>query len=300
MVGKSILLGAVLGAVAANALPGLVARGNSSTSAANDKGVFYTTLVDTISTTTTATDTETTTQTAYVITTGFPCEGENGNGGSGTALTTINGGGSQPTASPVVAETAYTYTGHSGPVSTLNPAISYNHNTSDLANLAPASSSQLYYTDSGIADPAVKHLFAQLDTNFVYSAVILEHSKFVGGVSCHNEGLTVTFTTTEAFHYAKGSWIIDSVGFVLVTHTSGCGTATTGQRTYWLVSGVSFTEGSLAAQVKCIEIALEEAIDEIDMVWGTHHPASPTKGSSGSHNGATGTAGAQGPGYTGG
>lgn len=168
--------------------------------------------------------------------------------------------------------------------STLLPAVHWDHPVDSLDNLKPGDSHQLYYSDSGIADPAVQHLFASLSTTLQHAAVILDHSSFVKSVSCAADGILVTFTSQEAFSYAAAAWQAVHE-FVLVTYTNGCGSADD-QRTFWLINGITLQSDSNSILAKVSkEIAVEEALDAVDLVWGTYYP--PGSNSSGTAFGST-------------
>jgi hypothetical protein len=78
-----------------------------------------------------------------------------------------------------------------------------------------------------------------------------------------------------------------------VTHTLGCGAAGDGQRTFWLVEGITGDDGSLTLIVKAIEIGVELAYGEVEAVWGTYQPGDNGNGSgeNGSGAGGSGTGG---------
>ena len=105
--------------------------------------------------------------------------------------------------------------------------------------------------------------------------MVLEHSQFVKSVDCAADGLLVTFTDTKAYKFAKSSWSSTS-DFVLVTYTNGCGSSNE-QRTFWLVDHLNFLDDKNA--IDCVtqeELAIEDAIDGVDMVWGTYRPENST------------------------
>lgn len=105
--------------------------------------------------------------------------------------------------------------------------------------------------------------------------MVLEHSQFVKSVDCEADGLLVTFTDTAAYNFAKNSWSSTS-DFVLVTYTNGCGSSSD-QRTFWLIDRLNFLDGQNA--IDCVtqkELAIEDAILGVDMVWGTYRPDNST------------------------
>ena len=105
--------------------------------------------------------------------------------------------------------------------------------------------------------------------------MVLEHSQFVKSVDCASDGLLVTFTDAQAYNFAKSSWSSTS-DFVLVTYTNGCGSSNE-QRTFWLVDHLNFLDDKNA--IDCVtqkELAIEDAIFGVDMVWGTYRPENST------------------------
>ena len=105
--------------------------------------------------------------------------------------------------------------------------------------------------------------------------MVLEHSQYVKSVDCAGDGLLVTFTDSKAYDFAKSSWSSTS-DFVLVTYTNGCGSSNE-QRTFWLVDHLNFLDDKNA--IDCVtqkELAVEDAIDGVDMVWGTYRPENST------------------------
>ena len=105
--------------------------------------------------------------------------------------------------------------------------------------------------------------------------MVLEHSQFVKSVDCAADGLLVTFTDITAYNFAKNSWS-STTDFVLVTYTNGCGSSSD-QRTFWLIDHLNFLDGQNA--VDCVaqkELAIEDAIFGVDMVWGTYRPDNTT------------------------
>ncbi|KJY01342.1 hypothetical protein TI39_contig295g00018 [Zymoseptoria brevis] len=178
---------------------------------------------------------------------------------------------------------------------TLLPAVHFDHPLDSLENLAPGNATQLYYTQDGISDPAVQHLFAQLSTTLQHETVILEHSAFVSSVSCSADGIVVKFNNASAFQYASTAW--SSIPeFVLVTYTAGCGDAEN-QRTFWLVNGVtpSQADHSILCKIEK-EIAIEDMFNDVDLIWGVYHPVTNSPPGYGGSSGGNGTTA---PGYGG-
>ncbi|KAI4724435.1 hypothetical protein E4T49_07826 [Aureobasidium sp. EXF-10728] len=173
--------------------------------------------------------------------------------------------------------------------STLLPAVHWDYPVGDIHNLAPSNSSNLYYSSNGVSDPSVQHLFATVSTTLMYESVVLDHSAFVANTSCFNDGIMVTFTSSEAFNFASTSWSASSSGFVLVTYTDGCHGASDQQRTFWLINSLELLADSLSilANVET-ELAVENALHEVDLQWGTYYPSSnSTNGTSSGNSGST-------------
>ena len=177
--------------------------------------------------------------------------------------------------------------------STLLPAVHWDYPVEDIQNLAPANSSDLYYSSGGVSDPAVQHLFGALSSTFTYNAVVLDHSSYVANTSCSTEGILVTFTSTEAYSFASDSWAAASSGFVLVTYTDGCHGTSNQQRTFWLIKSLELLPDSLSiiAEVET-EVAIEHALNDVDFQWGTYYP--PGSNSTGSTS-SSGSSSATGP-----
>ena len=56
-------------------------------------------------------------------------------------------------------------------------------------------------------DPTLEHTFAQISTNLSHPAVILDHSSYVKSVQCAGQDLTITFTNSEGYDFAKKAWV---------------------------------------------------------------------------------------------
>lgn len=130
-----------------------------------------------------------------------------------------------------------------------------------------------------------------MSTTFQYESVVLDHSSYIQDTSCGDDGILVTFTTIDAFEFASNAWaLIEEL--VLVTYTDGCGSSLE-QRTFWLTAGqdsMTFQPDTNSILVKIErEIAIEDALHGVDLVWGTYHPPSSDGGSSGGVQGASGS-----------
>ena len=134
----------------------------------------------------------------------------------------------------------------------------------------------------------MQHLFAQLSTNFSYPSVVLEHSAYVLSITVEGNALLITFTNASIYDYAEQAWSAVP-SFVLITYADGVGSSTE-QRTFWLVQGLSAGSAPNAILVQVEELAIEDAVGGIDMVWGTYTPANGTSSGADSSGGSGTTA----------
>lgn len=176
--------------------------------------------------------------------------------------------------------------------STLLPAVHWDYPVGDIHNLAPSNSSNLYYSAGGVSDASIQHLFATLSTTLSYEAVVLDHSSFVSDTTCSADGIEITFTSTEAFNFAAQSWSAAS-NFVLVTYTDGCHGVSDQQRTFWLINSLQLLDDTLSIiAAVATELAIEDALHEVDLQWGTYYPpANGTNGTASSGNSASNSSG---------
>lgn len=125
--------------------------------------------------------------------------------------------------------------------------------------------------DLNPADPLVEHVFAQISTNMSHPSVVLEHSDYVQSVVFKSGSFDIKFKTKKAFEYAKTAW--SSVpNFVLVTNIVGCGNSTD-QRSFWLIDHLKVHDSDLSIiAVTKQELNIEDAIQDVDMIWGTYKP----------------------------
>lgn len=183
------------------------------------------------------------------------------------ASTSVNG--QAPFAIATLSSTSTSYA-----ASTLLPAVHWDHPVDDIQNLSPSSNSDLYYSAGGVSDPSIQHLFASLSATLSYECVILEHSSYVASTSCSDDGILVTFTSVEAFNFAYEAWSEVASGFVLVTYTDGCHGDSDQQRTFWLIDSLELLNSTLSIQaVVQEELAIEDAVYGVEMVWGTYYPS---------------------------
>lgn len=110
-------------------------------------------------------------------------------------------------------------------------------------------------------------------------AVVLEHSQLVLNIRCADQGLEVDFWTASALEYVQSAW---DVNFIAITWSADCGSAPARHHSYWNVTRVIYPESTLTALLDATEIAIEDAIDQIHLIWGTHVPDDPLGSGSGS------------------
>lgn len=154
------------------------------------------------------------------------------------------------------------------PAATLLPATGPSHDAQNLTHLAPATSNNLYYSHNG-SDTSVDHMFASLDMNFTKPAVVLENSAYVSNVTCSTDGIGITFNDDQGYNYAKQQWPSFGGDFILVSHSDGCKNTTATQRTFWQVSDAQFDDDNKACDVKCSEIGIDQAANDMHAEWGT-------------------------------
>jgi hypothetical protein len=170
---------------------------------------------------------------------------------------------------------------------TVQPAVHWDYPLDNLDNLIPSKNASLYY---GLADPNVEHPFASVVTDLTHDTVILDHSAYISGTSCSEDGILVSFTSTQAFNLACDSWSL-STDLVLATYTDGCHGEAEDQRTFWLITSLSFDNKTLTIQaVATEELGIGSIAHTVDLIWGTYTPGSsgtPAIGASASSAGGT-------------
>lgn len=133
--------------------------------------------------------------------------------------------------------------------------------------------------DSESLEPYLEHTFAHMTTALSHPAVILEHSDYIKSVQCSGSNLDISFTEKIAFDFAAKAWATEK-DFILSTYTDGCG-APKEQHTFWLVD--HFATGSCVNCITAVvrhEIATEDALHEVEVIWGQYTPdRSSPKGS---------------------
>jgi hypothetical protein len=154
---------------------------------------------------------------------------------------------------------------------TVQPAVHWDYPLDNLDNLIPSKNASLYY---GLADPNVEHPFASVVTDLTHDTVILDHSSYISSTSCSEDGILVSFTSTQAFNLACDSWSL-STDLVLATYTDGCHGEAEDQRTFWLITSLSFDNKTLTIQaVATEELGIGSIAHTVDLIWGTYTPGS--------------------------
>ncbi|RSM07272.1 hypothetical protein CEP52_005323 [Fusarium oligoseptatum] len=180
---------------------------------------------------------------------------------------------------------------HEELISTLIPAVHWDCNTKPAANLIPIPAhgkSEMYY---GVDKPDQGGQYAFLTYYFDTPSVNLDHCGHISSIEYGNDGLSITFTSKEAFNHAYESWK-DDEDLILITYTEGCGDWGQGERCYFKVTGLVYKKGELCI----IAIGVPSHPDDItaggDTEWGYWEPRNP----GGHHPGYSGSP----PAYAGG
>ena len=157
------------------------------------------------------------------------------------------------------------------PAATLAPATGPEHNGNNLTHLAPTNDNNLYFTHPG-ADTALDHMFASLDMNFAKPAVVLENSAYIQNVACSADGLGLTFNGDEGYNYAKQKWPSFGGDFILVSYSDGCKDSDAAEHTFWQVTDATFDDEKKACDVKCSEVGIDKAANDMHAEWGSWAP----------------------------
>ncbi|KAL8871510.1 MAG: hypothetical protein Q9174_002673 [Haloplaca sp. 1 TL-2023] len=157
-------------------------------------------------------------------------------------------------------------TGTAHPV--LSPAVHWDQDLGDLAQLLPSTSGQLYYSEGGTGDPSVAAMVAHLQVNYTFPSVVLEHSSLIAQVTCNAGGLQVVLSSQAAAQHAIDLW---SPSIVLVTHAEECGKGVPGDRSYFLVETLRLVHSTIMVSGKAIDI--DQAMIDVELVWGAYTPS---------------------------
>lgn len=200
--------------------------------------------------------------------------------GSGANMATSGSGtGSSSSSTSITTGTSGSNPGTpvntTGSPTILNPITPPSVNPGDLTNLQPSSNGSYYYTPGGNPDTSIEHQFAEMNLTYQYPTVVLPHSAYVSGIQClpNGQGLEIDFNSTDAYNYVKSHWTNGS--FLLVTYSLGCEANTgeeAGDHVYWLVKDLVYDDGKLSVRVDAAEVAYEDAMDEVHLIWGNNVP----------------------------
>ena len=128
-----------------------------------------------------------------------------------------------------------------------------------------------------LLDPTVSATVAHLHVNFTFPSVVLEHSSLIVGITCESGSLSISLASQEASQQALSSWSAPSV--VLVTHSTDCGNSRAGQRIYYLVESVKLAQNTVTVSGHPID--LDQALVDVEVIWGAYSPSgSPVASSS--------------------
>ncbi|KAJ4214962.1 hypothetical protein NW759_009986 [Fusarium solani] len=170
---------------------------------------------------------------------------------------------------------------HEESISTLTPAVHWDCDTRPATNLIPIPAhgkSEMYY---GVDNPHRGGQYAFLTYYFDTPSVNLDHCGHVSSIEYGKDGLTITFSSMEAYSHAYDSWS-DDEDLILITYTEGCGDWAQGERCYFKVTGLVYKKGELCI----IAIGVPSHPDDItaggDTEWGYWEPRNPGGHSPGS------------------
>ena len=107
--------------------------------------------------------------------------------------------------------------------------------------------------------------------------MILEHSNQIRSVKCTQQSISVTFTSSDAFHIAEQTWDPKNGPFILATYHVGCGNVLEGMRSFFRASIPTFDLDSLSVRLHVSRISNAQAIQEADVAWGTYKAPSTSR-----------------------
>ncbi|KAF2148126.1 hypothetical protein K461DRAFT_325051 [Myriangium duriaei CBS 260.36] len=123
----------------------------------------------------------------------------------------------------------------------LKPYVPDHIDGTDVSLLAPASTSDAYY--SGVSGASAVTV-AKLSIGMKHKSVNLDHSSHISTVSCgvDHKSLNINFGTAQAFSTAQSSWKA-SKNLIFITSAPGC--ADDSQAAYFHATGLSFSQATL-------------------------------------------------------
>lgn len=150
-----------------------------------------------------------------------------------------------------------------------NPSV----DRQDYQNLVPSRDASLFYGQTG---PRAQYA-AILNFTMDYPTIVTEDSAYISECSCADSTIELTFSSAEAFEYAK-RWPQDS--FVLITNAAGC-SSQQDERGVFLINKVELKESTLVVRCDGMPKKWEEVSETLEIGFG---PAKP-----GAHAGAVTT-----------
>lgn len=155
----------------------------------------------------------------------------------------------------------------------LKPTVPSIVDPEQLDVLKPDTNITLFFSRT-VASPQKRSipsmLMAQIDVAFKHPTVVLDHSNFVGNISCTNNTLLAEFSDQSGYDKAVTSWPKKST-LILVTSASGCGTdeSRDDDNGYFVTTSVSFTPSSQSVLAEGAFASLgNKTIDSANIQWG--------------------------------
>ncbi|GKZ32162.1 hypothetical protein AbraIFM66950_001342 [Aspergillus brasiliensis] len=150
---------------------------------------------------------------------------------------------------------------------TLSPAYPPGHNASDPTHLSPAVTQNLHFRENGKTENDTSS-FGHMVSNFNHPTVVLDHSLHISSVTCSPGEMNICFESEDAERQASEEWNPSQSPLILATYHSGCGDYSSGARSYWNVSAITFQSGQRCARASVTEVPLEEAAKDFDLAFG--------------------------------
>lgn len=85
--------------------------------------------------------------------------------------------------------------------------------------------------------------------------------------------MNICFESEDAERQASEEWKLSQSPLILATYHSGCGDYSSGARSYWNVSSITFQSGQRCARASVTEVPLEEAAKDFDLAFGHYQTA---------------------------
>lgn len=152
-----------------------------------------------------------------------------------------------------------------GPRLTLKPAVRFDFDLNNLANLQPAPTADVHFSGSGTSNGGQPDYVADLGLDSVYPVVVLDHSSFVKVLYDGASNLTVIFNDTASFAIGQ-TWI---PGTVFMAYVAGYGN---GGHIFFLSSVISPDVAALTLTITGSDIGLEGAVQAFKVDWGKFQP----------------------------